>query len=575
MGHEQLLEEIHKKNEFIVIFPTGYGKTSFFQYNAHLIEDMGKIVHALPLQSIVHDFFNKMNTVLREKVGYQMHMTIPGGSKRPFLSRKYMITTVDSYSLNFYGIPIYEIYRSRWHSDMAFLFARTSHLILDEFHLITALDIADAEAEYAKVINVVEHIFKSLSNRKRIIMTATLSPSLIRRFNVETIILAPDKHPYVQKLHGMNVRVLSMWDTNDDFISTFSEYTSKVETYLVYVDDISSAIETIIKDESGRILIILNHAKRVEEIASRLNLPFIHGLFGDKSKLKATELLTRADKILTSQVVEAGVDIDFDVLITDIAPAYSLIQRAGRISRKELKCSKIYILVKKEQIEEQIKGVYSPTLTSITLRELEKMGVEKTLPNGLKVKKVKINWRLADEKADLDYLKLLLSIDGGNDIIMKSTKDDVQKTLDFLSKIVNTPEKVIGIIDDVFEGTFIRSAALIPLVIDDETVNVSWNKFILLAGKLKNNLSFRFLVKNHSGEIYEDEIKDLRVYKSPLSFLRYTIGQARKKARIEDEELSGYVKIMGKGFVCPDDFVGKIKVNGDTYYYLTVSKLVG
>ncbi len=577
VGHELLLEEIPRNNELIVIFPTGYGKTSFFQHNAHLIERMGKTVHVLPLQSIVHDLFTKMSKVevLKNKVGYQMHMSITKEGKRPFLSKKYMITTIDSYSLNFYGIPVYEIYRSRWHSDIAFLFARTSHLILDEFHLITALDVEDAETEYAKVVSVAEHIFKSLSNRLRIIMTATLSPSLIKRFDARTIVLAPNSHPYVQKLREFNVRTLNIWNMNDDFISEFSDYTDKVKTYLVYVDDLFSAIKKIVNDEEGKILIILNHAKRVEETAEKLNLPFIHGLFGDESKLKATILLTKVDKIITSQVVEAGVDIDFDVLITDIAPAYSLIQRVGRISRKKLRCSKVYILVDKNNLEKQIKGVYSITLTNETLRELEKAVIGEESFSQFKIKRVNINWRLPDEKANIDYLKLVLSIDSGTINIMKNTEKSIKNTLDFLSKIVSTPEKVVGVIDDVFEGSFIRSTALIPIVINDETVNISWDRFKLLAAKLKNILSFRFLVRGHDGETYEDEIKDIHVYGSPLSLLRYTVNQARRKVKAYDEELSGYVEIIGKGFICPNDFVGKMKINGEVCNYLRVSKIVG
>ncbi|BDB98568.1 CRISPR-associated helicase Cas3' [Saccharolobus caldissimus] len=557
IGLEKFEELIKQERELIAILPTGYGKTRFFVQKHDLLDKIGKIVHSLPLQAIIFDFYNEMKEVLKDNVGYQMSLHVPeDDGKRPYLSRKYMITTVDSFLLDFYGIPVHEIFRSKWHSDIAMLFARTSNIILDEFHLLTAIDVDNVEEEFAKVISVVSNIREAIKKRNRrfIILTATLPRSLIESFKIRSLVLAPDSHPFITN------EMIRVWDNNDGFITSFSEYSRKVKTY-IDTGDKRDIIKRIVKDNEGRrILIVLNHVKDVEELSKDLKeCIFVHGLFTNESKQRIINDIKRKDCVISTQVLEAGVNLSFDVLITDIAPAFSLIQRAGRILRTpddiKSKEGEIHILV--DDLEKQVKGVYSVEVTKATYDWLyENCG-----------KCCSINWRLP-EKDKPDYLKLILAIDENINNIMQKEREDINNFLNFITNIIQTPQRIIGKIDELFNGSFIRSTSLVPVIVKNETASLNWSRFLSLINK-KKEWDFSYL-KIIDDNIEESSVKisENNIYKNrPLTTMIRIIREIRRKEKVDDD-LSGYITIIPRGFILPREFVGIEKINGSEYLYV-------
>jgi len=561
------LEELIRKERIVTaILPTAYGKSSFFKQNRQLLDEIGKTIHVLPLQAIVSDLYDKMKGVFGDDLGYQMALTIPDGVKRPFLSRKYMITTVDSFILDFYGIPIHELYRSKWHSDIAMLFTKVSNIILDEYHLTVTLDTDDVASEFTKVITSIEKTIE-YAKRKVIIFTATLPKSLAIG---KTLVLAPDGHPFVTN------DMIRVWDDKDEFISSFSTYTNKVKTYVTKKDKESLIDEVLRNYKDKRILIMLNHVKDVENLGNKFNeCLFIHGLFTQESKERLIEKIKNANYVISTQVIEAGVDISFDILITDVAPAFSLIQRVGRILRQPEEFNKkdmgeVYILV--GDVKEQIKEVYDFEMTQETLKVL--------LTNKAENDKVEINWRLAEiDKNKLDYLKLILSLERKiNDIISSAKKNtNMEQFLNLITNIHLTPQKIIGELDSLFAGSFIRSSALIPVIVirndkKEEHATLSWNRFLRLLQKVEK-LRFSYSIfKKEEGE--KEETKEIGIEKSdlyynmPLVSIRKIINKVRKEEKELDEDLSGYIKIVPKGFVIPENFIGIEKRDGDEFYYV-------
>jgi CRISPR-associated helicase Cas3 len=556
IGLEKFEELINQERELIAVLPTGYGKTRFFIQKHDLLDKIGKIVHSLPLQAIIFDFYNEMKKVLKDNVGYQMSLHVPeDDGKRPYLSRKYMITTVDSFLLDFYGIPVHEIFRSKWHSDIAMLFARTSNIILDEFHLLTAIDVDNVEEEFAKVISVVSNVREAVKKRNRrfIILTATLPRSLIESFKIRPLVLAPDSHPFVTN------EMIRVWDNNDGFISSFSEYGMRVKTY-IHTGDKRDIIKRIVKDNEGRILIVLNHIKDVEELSKELEgCVFVHGLFTNESKQRIINNIRNFNCVISTQVLEAGVNLSFDVLITDIAPAFSLIQRAGRILRTpndiKSKEGEIHILV--DDLEKQVKGVYSLEITKATYDWLnENCG-----------KCCTMNWRLP-EKDKPDYLRLILAIDKSVNNIMQKEREYINNFLNFITNIIQTPQRIIGKIDELFNGSFIRSTSLVPVILKNETASLNWSRFLSLINK-KKEWDFSYLkITDDNIEERNIKISENKIYKDrPLTTMIRIIREIRRKEKVDDD-LSGYITIIPKGFILPMEFIGIEKINGSEYLYV-------
>ena len=86
-----------------------------------------------------------------------------------------------------------------------------------------------------------------------------------------------------------------------------------------------------------RILLVHNSVKACQQSAEALqefNPVCLHSRFIFRDRRSKEKGLDRAQLLVSTQVVEVSLDIDFDVLITENAPPDAVIQRAGRINRR-------------------------------------------------------------------------------------------------------------------------------------------------------------------------------------------------------------------------------------------------
>lgn len=127
------------------------------------------------------------------------------------------------------------------------------------------------------------------------------------------------------------------------------------EIDVVRIDD--SDIETVIDqtfDNGGNIGIVVNTVKRAQELSVKLAqrygedmVELLHSSFlATERALKEAELMCvlgknanekRPEKkiVVGTQVIEQSLDIDFDLMISELAPIDLLIQRLGRLHRHE------------------------------------------------------------------------------------------------------------------------------------------------------------------------------------------------------------------------------------------------
>jgi CRISPR-associated endonuclease/helicase Cas3 len=114
-----------------------------------------------------------------------------------------------------------------------------------------------------------------------------------------------------------------------------------------HMDDANGLANEIIQrhQQGSRTLVVLNTVRRAMELftaikkkATQAKLILVHSRFRPDDREKAVEaLLSEPGKdgmiIISTQVVEAGVDISSKILFTELAPWSSLVQRFGRCNR--------------------------------------------------------------------------------------------------------------------------------------------------------------------------------------------------------------------------------------------------
>ena len=233
-------------------------------------------------------------------------------------------------------------------------------------------------------------------------------------------------------------------------------------------DSITEYCDSIIASwmEKRRVLVVVNTVKRAqklyEELKKRLNnesednLMLLHSGFilRDRS-LKENRLLDDDNPftgiVVSTQVVEASLDIDFPVLFTEIAPADSLVQRMGRVERRiregKLNLEKPNVHIFWSDETSGVGSVYERNLVSGTgellekysgrlLSEEDKQDIVNTLYYSENAKKVKEKFEKAIEMLKLGILKA-------------NNRDDAQKLFRDISSIECIPLAIYEREEDV------------------------------------------------------------------------------------------------------------------------------
>ena len=129
----------------------------------------------------------------------------------------------------------------------------------------------------------------------------------------------------------------------------------------ITVEDTSLPTKLIDYASGGRlVLVIVNRVARAQKLFRRIKAVFhidhgdpeillLHSRFRPRERAAAMRKLrtsnpTEGRIVISTQVLEAGVELDADVLVTEICPWTSLVQRLGRLNRRGLREGTVYIL---------------------------------------------------------------------------------------------------------------------------------------------------------------------------------------------------------------------------------------
>ena len=207
-------------------------------------------------------------------------------------------------------------------------------------------------------------------------------------------------------------------------IIDFKPYFEKLSRYEINIDKSPKTIEEFYSDlnlaEDKRYLFILNTVNAAKQLYKLLKKDFPEDIVFLSTHLVPKERLNRINILksqqkkiaISTQLVEAGVDIDFDVAYRDFAPFDSLNQSAGRCNREGKKeKGKFFVLnLKDENGRFYHSYIYDTVLTHLTKEILEKEKYEeKDVYDLINFYYEKLH-QVKSDKVSQDLLEMLYSL---------------------------------------------------------------------------------------------------------------------------------------------------------------------
>lgn len=237
--------------------------------------------------------------------------------------------------------------------------------------------------------------------------------------------------------------------------------------YKLMSSSIFENIENIVESaKKKKVLMIVNTVDQANELYEKLkekieNIYVFHARFIQKDRQLLEASLKEFDKNknsrgvwITTQIVEASIDIDFDELHTELAPLDSLFQRFGRCYRKrELDIEQANIFIYTEEVSGS-GSIYDKEIMSISKNMLfdHSKGMEKVLLESTKMEMVERLYskeQLEGTEFYEKFKKALLELENLDDHIW--TYQESQKELRGEKAVTVIPRSIYDKIIPLFE----------------------------------------------------------------------------------------------------------------------------
>lgn len=355
------------KKIYSLNLPTGLGKTlTSLSFALKLKENLKskngvepRIVYALPFLSIIDQNSEVFESVIKAN-NIEPDTTIL--LKHHHLSEVYYEKEGNEFESDEAKILI-----EGWNSEIIVTtFVQLFHTLISnknksirKFHrlansIIILDEVQSIPIKYWLLLRNILTTISEMLNAYIIFVTAT-EPLIFERG--ETVELV-NKKAYFNKMDRVSVKPLldSPMTIND-----LSEYfdLNDEKTYLFILNTITSARDfyNLIRAKGIPITYLSTHIvpkerlKRIKEIKEK------------KYKI-----------VVSTQLVEAGVDLDFDIVVRDIAPLDSINQASGRCNRNDKNKGQVYIFTLRDEKNKKLASyIYDAVLLDITEKILKEM----------------------------------------------------------------------------------------------------------------------------------------------------------------------------------------------------------
>lgn len=313
-------KSLWKGKSVLLRAPTGSGKTEaalipFLKLRKTKLPS--RMIYSLPLRVLVEDIGKRASEISQKLT---INLSIHHGERveDPMFQNDIIITTIDQTIASYACVPLSFSIK---HGNIPASAIATSFLVFDEIQLL------EAELGLQALLVIAKHSVEM--GFPVLIMTATLPSIFIEKFTKE--------------LPNGSVEIID--DVKEEEISARKDRC----VGLYYENNLLTAEEVLKKYEMAqdkKMIIICNTVRKAQEIYKNLNSKIsekwlLHSRFLNRDRKckeeKVREIFGKNGKgegiLITTQVIEAGMDISSYLILTEVAPIDSIIQRAGRCTR--------------------------------------------------------------------------------------------------------------------------------------------------------------------------------------------------------------------------------------------------
>ncbi|SJZ90980.1 CRISPR-associated helicase Cas3' [Selenihalanaerobacter shriftii] len=368
---KEVAEAILNGENIILQAPTGAGKTlaSIMPFIIANEEDMNfpkKLIYSTPRRTLVNSLYEDIEKEIdKGKFKQNYNVTIQTGEKKEdrYFNGDIIFTTFDQSLSSALSMPISLSNRLGNINVGAVL---SSYLIFDEFHLF------DLEESYTTTVLMLEKLKDKVPF---CIMTATISEEKINHV--------------AKKLNAKVIRADSQEHLADIVTQQGKErviYTKEKSINAEEVVQLHTQIKSSNKeDKSKKSIVMCNRVENAQQIyqhikelvkEDEIKVLLIHSRFLDEDRKekeeKIKEYFSKRNKdsnviLVSTQVIEVGIDITSHIMHTEISSIDSFLQRIGRCARYQNEKGKVYVY---DVLNEGDKK-YLPYNEEVTLRTFE------------------------------------------------------------------------------------------------------------------------------------------------------------------------------------------------------------
>ena len=446
--------DIEKDRKLSINVPTGTGKTiavygAAFRLSERLIEEKGivpNIIYNIPFMSVIDQNYDVLEEILTaNEVDISTDLILKYHSMSPIEYKDYEEKEYKNYDArflveNWQSTVITTTFVQLFNS----IFKSGVNSIVHRFHKLAGsiVILDEVQAVPTKYYPIIEDLFNILcDNFNCYIITVTATKPLF----LEGKELVINNHIIFKEMNRI------IFENNTHIPLYLNEFKE------VVLDDIKH-------NNDKSILIILNTVKSTLDV-----FDYLKAELGESRKIiyLSTEIIPKVrleiikeikdskDKyiLISTQLIEAGVDLDFDIVYRDIAPMDCINQSAGRANRNGAKGTGIVKLYKLMNNNNKIFAffVYSNSLLEATLTILkDKRVIEENelweINNEYfaKVKEVTDNHSLEEYKTYCEYIKNLRLQDIRKFELIEENKNKIDVIIRYNDEV----EKYINIIEN-------------------------------------------------------------------------------------------------------------------------------